>query len=155
MRNDMIKQNIITIMLGIGIFSFSSSIYAIDTHEYTCPKIKITQTASPIDEPWQIISDKKIHHSILERIGLFSGHPREMAELVPESNESKQKQISVWEFSQNEKIWLTCYYRDTKVIATRQLANKLTKCTLTAQRLSTNSEITGEPVQSTQKIICQ
>ncbi len=69
----------------------------------------------------------------LNNISLFSGHPREMASLVPDSQRRRGKQLlSTWSLTGgSEGYWLACGYAQTTVQAAQRLPAGLTRCTAT------------------------
>jgi hypothetical protein len=83
-------------------------------------------------------------------IGLFSGHPREMASLVPDTQRRSGKQLlSAWRLpGASERYWLACSYTQTTLQITQRLPAGLTRCTAThtgpAATLHANPELRCE-----------
>ena len=64
-------------------------------------------------------------------VSLFSGHPREMASLVPDTQRRSGKQLlSTWSLpGGSDRYWLACSYTQTTLQVTQRLPAGLTRCT--------------------------
>ena len=91
-----------------------------------CPaQLKTQQSLEATPAGWEPWIDAVNSRHGLESVAFYSGHPKELASLVP-TNEDASDQDPVWDFDAKEQIWQACRYRDTKV----QLIQKLPKGTV-------------------------
>jgi hypothetical protein len=83
---------------------------------------------------WMLMADPRReggHH--LQSITFFSGDPKEMAALAPDSEKRSTKGYSsTWRFQRDpEGYWIGCSYTDTNMLAVRKLADNISQCDMT------------------------
>jgi hypothetical protein len=85
----------------------------------------------------------------LERVGVYSGHPRDKAALVPDNEDEIQAKQFVWTLVPNSKegYWVACFYNGTRAMLVKQVPSNAKKCVVEYNTLE-NGEL-GKP----QKII--
>jgi len=102
--------------------------------EILCPpEVATVQTSSAAPEGWDVFIDTVNAKHFLESISLYSGHPREMASLVPDNEGDSSDDSSVWTlFPENSRsYWVACKYHDTDIMLIKSFA--ITKsCIVTA-----------------------
>lgn len=79
-----------------------------------------------------------------ENAGIYSGHPREQASLVPDEQVGAKKLTARWSLPPNSQhaYWLGCSYRGTTVMAVRQLDSHYRSCSIEyAKRRGSGLEI--------------
>jgi hypothetical protein len=111
------------LVLAASLF-FTRSIAA--QEPIACPaSIAVAETAKEVPGGWQAFADDEIHY--LKRIGFFLGHPRGMAEQVPDRDTALR---AVWQFpgKQSENYWIVCRYTDTSMTLVRQLPPGRSQC---------------------------
>ena len=113
----------------------------------TCPAaIPVAQTLSEAVAGWEAFEDDT--PTQLMSVGIFDGHPRERASLVPDSDEaSAGRQTAVWQLDANSSrdYWLLCYYDRSRVALTHALARGITRVEVTRDPQAT---VGGQPVVS-------
>ncbi|SFU78666.1 hypothetical protein SAMN05216350_105104 [Polaromonas sp. YR568] len=97
----------------------------------TCPStLAVAESAKP-PAGWEAVPAG--HPRAFSNLGLFSGHPREMASLVPDKqNRSGKQLLSTWNLpGGSERYWLACGYTQSALQAAQPLPAGLTRCTAT------------------------
>ncbi|MFO1253792.1 MAG: STY0301 family protein [Inhella sp.] len=87
---------------------------------------------------WQLAQQVRVTARRLEGVGLYSGHPDEMAALVPDQAVRKaQRLVSTWRLADTgvEAYWLACTYSNSKLQFVRPVSAGTKQCVLT-QRLN-------------------
>jgi len=111
----------------------------------TCPPaIPVAQTLSEAVGGWEPFEDDT--PTQLMSVGVFDGHPREQASLVPDSDEaSAGRRTAVWQLdaSSSRNYWLVCYYDRSRVALTHALARGITRVEVTRDPQAT---VGGLPV---------
>ncbi len=79
---------------------------------------------------WELLAQPAQHY--FENAGIYSGHPREQASLVPDEQISGKKLTARWSLPPDSQhaYWLGCSYRGTTVMAVRQLDPRYRSCTI-------------------------
>ena len=125
--------------LLIATFSFLHQANAATDAQVLCPEsLDVTETVSGLELEWEGVVDSARRAHRLEGVRLYSGHPKEMGNLVPDSvRREKGLQKTTWRFptSASENYWLACTYQNTTFLAVKKLAPELKNCTVTQQRL--------------------
>lgn len=96
-----------------------------------CPAtVSVAASAQP-PAGWEAVPSAQPH--AFNGIGLFSGHPREMASLVPDKQSRSGKQlVSTWSLpGGSERYWLACGYTQTTLQLAQRLPAGLSRCTAT------------------------
>jgi len=98
---------------------------------FTCPATLAVTESAQAPAGWETVAAGQPH--TFNGISLFSGHPREMASLVPDKQSRSGKQLlSSWSLpGGSERYWLACGYAQTTVQAARRLPAGLSRCTAT------------------------
>jgi len=107
------------------------------------PTISVTQTLSAAVAGWEPFEDET--PAQLMSVGVFDGHPRERASLVPDADdEAAGKRTAVWQLSENGRrgYWLVCYYDRSRLALTRALPGEITRVEVTRDPQVT---IAGQP----------
>jgi len=95
----------------------------------TCPATLAVTEGAQAPAGWEAVGTSQPHP--FNSISLFSGHPREMASLVPDKQSRSGKQLlSTWSLpGGSERYWLACGYAQTTMQAAKQLPAGLSRCT--------------------------
>ncbi len=121
--SDMIKK----IILFVAV---SGNCFAID---YKCPEfIETTQSLKgSIQADFETITGAFQEKQRLERISVYSGHPKDGGTLVPDNDEYSSKD-PYWTFQVNDNrgVWMGCTYNNTTIILVRKFPTATTKCVL-------------------------
>ncbi|NVD97536.1 STY0301 family protein [Massilia sp. BJB1822] len=91
---------------------------------------------------WEMLAEPAQHY--FENAGIYSGHPREQASLVPDEQVSGKKLTARWSLPPDgpHAYWLGCSYRNTTVMAVRQLDSRYRSCRIEyAKRRGTGLEV--------------
>jgi hypothetical protein len=111
----------------------------------TCPSdISVAQSLSAPATGWDSFEDDT--PTQLMSVGVFDGHPREQASLVPDSDtESAGRRVVVWQLAEKPArgYWLACYYDHSRIALTRMLPAGITRVEVTRDPQST---VAGQPV---------
>lgn len=104
-----------------------------------CPPTLIeAPPATPPNTTWEGMIYPGRGEARLESIMLFDGHPREMASLAPDEDQSSSKETtSIWHLPQADPqrgIWMACTYTNTNAIVAVRLLDKLRQCHITQSR---------------------
>jgi hypothetical protein len=97
----------------------------------SCPATVSVAASAQAPAGWEAVpSTQPLSFS---NVSLFSGHPREMASLVPDTQRRSGKQLlSTWNLpGGSERYWLACGYTQTTLQITLRLPAGLTRCTAT------------------------
>jgi hypothetical protein len=90
----------------------------------TCPPtLTASQTLSGGVAGWEPFEDDSPIQ--LMSVGVFDGHPREQASLVPDADTAAAgRRVAVWDLPDNgtRQYWLACYYDHSRIALTRMLA---------------------------------
>lgn len=139
--------------LFIGFFSFLSQANAATDVKILCPEsLAVAETASGVDVDWEVIVDGGRGAHVLDGVRVYDGHPRELANLVPDSvRREKGLQKTTWRFSnaRSENYWLACSYQNTTLLAVKKLTSTLKSCQVTQQLLPSGA------VLKIKSMICQ
>lgn len=104
-----------------------------------CPEsIKVTENASGIDATWEITLDNGRRGYFLDDIRFYSGHPSQMASLVPDStSRSANERKSIWRFPSDSSTgyWIACSYQNTRLLVTKKLPKNVKTCQVNEQLL--------------------
>lgn len=96
------------------------------------PTLNETPPATPPNTRWESMIYPGRTQPRLESMMLFDGHPREMASLVPDEDQSSSRgTTSIWHFQRTDPqrgIWVACVYTNTNAILTARLPDKLRQC---------------------------
>ena len=99
----------------------------------TCPPtLSVAQTVAGGVAGWEPFEDDTPIQ--LMSVGVFDGHPRERASLVPDSDTaSAGRRVAVWMLPGNgtRHYWLACYYDRSRIAVTRMLAGDITRVEVT------------------------
>ena len=132
-------KNMMRLALCIAVFSFLHQANAATDTKVLCPEsLDVTETVSGLELEWEGVVDSARRAHKLEGVRLYSGHPKEMGNLVPDSvRHEKGLQKTSWRFptSASENYWLACTYQNTTFLAVKKLAPELKSCTVTQQLL--------------------
>ena len=100
-----------------------------------CPAdISTVQTSTAVPEGWEVFVDTTNTRHFLESISLYSGHPRDMASLVPDNEGDTSDESSVWTIfpDAGRSYWVSCKYHDTDIMLIKSFV--ITKsCVVTAK----------------------
>ena len=132
-------KNMMRLALCIAVFSFLHQANAATDTMVLCPEsLDVTETVSGLELEWEGVVDgaRRVHK--LEGVRLYSGHPKEMGNLVPDSvRREKGLQKTTWRFptSASENYWLACTYQNTTFLAVKKLTPEIKSCIVTEQML--------------------
>jgi hypothetical protein len=114
----------------------------------TCPpSLVVAQTIAAGVAGWEPFEDDTPIQ--LMSVGVFDGHPRERASLVPDSDTtSAGRRVAVWKLPENgtRRYWLACYYDRSRIAVTRILAGDIARVEVTRDPQVTiggQPEVTG------------
>jgi hypothetical protein len=114
----------------------------------SCPATVSVAASAQAPAGWEAVPSTQAN--AFNGIGLFSGHPREMASLAPDrQNRSGKQLVSTWSLpGGSEGYWLACAYTQTTLQLAQHLPAGLTRCTAThtgpAASLQANPELRCE-----------
>ena len=94
-----------------------------------CPQSLEVKSVASAPDGWHIIDMKQ--ENVLERVGLFSGHPSNGASLVPDKSQTRNGESKdVWAFSpiSEEEQWLACFYYGTSLVVAQPVGLHATRC---------------------------
>lgn len=99
---------------------------ASSSYPVQCPeKISVTQNISAQYDGWRSFTGQSNYY--LNGVTLFSGKPEDRVSLVPKFN---RRNKSVWNFSTNDQIYISCAYNQTSIELTQALPAHTTGCTV-------------------------
>lgn len=97
-------------------------------YELVCPReIKSDQTLSgSAPDGWESFDYHPQFSHKLQGIGVFSGHPKGDAALVPDN----EKEPYFWTISKDEKegYWISCRYGDSRLNLIKKIPDGVSKC---------------------------
>jgi len=117
-----------------------------------CPsEIKTEQKLVDAPESWEV-GEERQGKGFLESVSLFSGHPKEMAELKPDNGDDMDAKHLVWSFGKEgaKNIWLRCNYVHTRLTLARKLSEGFTSC---AAEFEEGVSIAGQGV--VKRVVCR
>lgn len=128
--------------MALGLFSLTSMAGAL---EISCPgKIDVTESVADTDGSWRVTEDEGRRGYFLDSVSVYSGHPRELANLVPDKTIVRnQRRKYIWNLiaSTPEEYWVACSYTNSRSLLARALPNGLKKCELTEVLLPTGAKL--------------
>jgi hypothetical protein len=88
-----------------------------------CPQsIDVTQSATPV-KGWETVDEAT--PIVLDRVAVYSGHPREKASLVPDGDEDMfNTKHDVWTLhrkSKDDDFWISCVYINTTIMLVKKV----------------------------------
>lgn len=96
--------------------------------EIVCPReIKSEQSiVGTTTDGWENFDYHPQFSHKLQRLEVFSGPPKEDANLVPDN----EKEPYYWTISKNNKngYWISCKYMDTRISLVKKIPSKVSKC---------------------------
>lgn len=97
----------------------------------TCPATISVAASAQAPAGWEAVTSSQPHP--FHGIGVFSGHPREMASLVPDKQSRGGKRLlSAWSLAGgSDRYWLACGYAQTALQVAQRLPAGLARCTAT------------------------
>ena len=109
-----------------------------------CPaSISASETISSAVAPWQIVADESKGGRTLEQILVYTGHPRDMGSLAPDSSVKRNgKLVSTWLLTAPDARgghWLGCAYRNSTTLLARPLPASTKVCRLTQRVLASGA----------------
>lgn len=122
-REAQMKFSFLTISAALFAAGFSS-LPAAET--FSCPEtIAVDAKVTESFPAWEVVQNPQGHH--FTRVAFYSGHPREMASLVPDR---QTESSSAWEFpgKASQNFWLACEYTNTEMMLVRQLSSGFAEC---------------------------
>lgn len=108
-----------------------------------CPRgMMTTQIMLGKVEGWEAYVDELNSRHSLETITFFDQHPKEMASLAPDNENTKGNKLT-WTFGPKQEIWLVCKYKNTKVELIKKLPADVKSCTVSyaSQQFTVNSDV--------------
>ena len=138
------NRSLVRILLSALIFapSLYSAANAAEERTYCPNEIKVNQQsiAAPV-EGWEPFVDRQNERHLLNKVTFYSGPPKELASLAPDSEESR-KHILTWNFPETDPklYYIGCSYSDTTVRLTKKLTG-IKGCTV--EYGNSSSEITA------------
>ena len=130
--------------------AFASMNCSANRSSITCPEsIEVNETYKANDKLWLVVIDKGRRGHFLESVMIYSGHPDEMASLIPdESSDNNQTEISTWNLiaAENEQFWIACAYSNTRVMLTQSLPKAYKQCQVTTALLPTGAKLKIESI---------
>jgi hypothetical protein len=110
----------------VCVLSVSSSIFAVEIH---CPK-KLEGTEQTLKIPisgWESYYDDQNSPQILERVGFYEGDIKENFQLTP-ADQTKNQDVFQFFPKNNNPIWLSCSYLNTKIKLIKMLPQGSRRC---------------------------
>ena len=108
-----------------------------------CPaSVQISESLANQIPPWEAVVDQGRGGYNLDNVGLYSGHPKNKAAVVPDkTTRSKGLAKTTWRFPQKKSadFWISCSYANTSILLTRQLPDGLSHCEVTSELLPSGS----------------
>jgi hypothetical protein len=97
----------------------------------SCPATLSVAASAQAPAGWEAVPSAQPH--AFNGVGLFSGHPREMASLVPDKqSRSGKRRLSTWSLpGGSDRYWLACGYAQTTLQVAQRLPAGLSRCTAT------------------------
>lgn len=123
---------VLRLAAAIGMAGAASACVAARPVNTPCPnKLQVSQ--APINTPggWTVMPDpRRDADHRLQAITFFSGDPRNMVALAPDSEKrSPRGYASTWHFQPDQAgYWIGCSYTDTNLLAVRKLADNISQC---------------------------
>ncbi len=103
--------------------------------KYDCPStVAVAEQPKAPDASWEAMLDSGRAGYPLDAVAVYSGHPREMASLVPDSSKKvKLHQITTWEFPEPDPrgIWMACMYGNSHAMLVRKVQADAKRCRFT------------------------
>lgn len=103
-----------------------------------CPKtIAVNETLTANYPSWESLVDKGNVAYSLQAIRIYSGHPSELANLMPTgSSRANGKQITTWQLRPDPMgYWVACAYGNAMTILTKRLPAAVKTCQLVEKLL--------------------
>jgi len=116
------------ISLSLGLMSLAAQAAPL---VLSCPATLTVADSAQAPAGWEAVPSAQPH--AFHNVSLFSGHPREMASLVPDKqNRSGQQLVSTWSLpGGSQPYWLACGYAQTTLQLAQRLPAGLSRCTAT------------------------
>jgi hypothetical protein len=110
----------------------------------SCPATLSVAASAQVPAGWEAVPSAQ--PQAFNGIGLFSGHPREMASLVPDTQgRSGKKLVSTWSLpGGSDRYWLACGYTQTTLQVAQRLPVGLSRCTATHTGPATSLQASPE-----------
>ena len=109
------------------------------TVEIRCPEeIQVAEQVTSTHADWSSTPDLGIRGYYLAGLSLYSGHPSELASLVPgRTIAGKRSARHIWQFQAGpaESYWIGCSYQHSRSLLIRPLPAGVTRCELTESLL--------------------
>ena len=110
--------------------------------EIVCPsRIEVTEAVLPTDSSWSVILDQGERGYLLESMRVYSGHPHNLGNLIPDETTTGNGQRKYLWHLNNEDFWVACVYSNTRSLLAKQLPNDLSVCELTEKTLPTGAKL--------------
>ena len=110
-----------------------------------CPQtIEVMESIVATDNSWSVAQDRGRRGYFLDSISIYSGHPREMANLVPDKTiRRNQERKFTWNLhsSEKEEYWVACSYSNSLSLLTKALPKSYKKCELTEKLLPSGKKL--------------
>jgi hypothetical protein len=117
---------------AMGLIAWAPACLAARPISTPCPgTLQVSQTSVSTPGGWTVMPDprREADHR-LQGITFFSGDPRNMVALAPDTEKrSTRGYASSWHFQPDEQgYWIGCSYTDTNLLAVRKLADNISQC---------------------------
>jgi len=109
-----------------------------------CPaSILANETMSSPSAPWVVVADESKGGRTLEQILVYTGHPRDMGSLAPDSSVKRNgKLVSTWLLTSPDQrggYWIGCTYRNSTTLLARPLPASVKVCRQTQRLLASGA----------------
>lgn len=116
---------------ALGLIAAAPACLAARPVNTPCPStLQLTQTPV-VPGGWKVMPDpRRDDDHRLQGITFFSGDPRNMVALAPDTEKrSTRGYASTWHFQPDDQgYWIGCSYTDTNLLAVRKLADNISQC---------------------------
>jgi hypothetical protein len=139
------------VILILGVTALFSATSAADPEIIYCPPvIDVTESVATTDPSWTVTQDKGRRGHFLDSISIYSGHPRDIANLVPDNTTQRnQERKYTWNLSasKQEEYWIACSYSNSLSLLTKALSKTHKKCVLTEKLLPSGTKLKTEGLE--------
>jgi hypothetical protein len=127
-------------LVGLCCVLTTSASFAI---ELQCPaSVDVSEKLVNEPSPWEAVIDQGRGGYHLDKVGFYSGHPKNKGAVVPDkATRSKGLAKTTWYFPQkkSDNFWISCSYANTAIMLTQQLPDGLSYCEVASELLPSGS----------------
>lgn len=115
-------------LLAFAVLFVSTAALAAE-NEYQCPdQIEASSGSAKAPKGFEVWEDKQ-EKFFLDGVTMYSGHPKDMASLVPDISD---KQSDGWTISPDDKYgyWIACSYKNTTQVLIKKIGAGIKSCSV-------------------------